>query len=87
MIDDRLRVRRRAEIRASRRNAADNARLGRRCKEVNDLFLVSNIGDAFREFRSEDRDIYRKRLLKEEPSAINRHYLGQVVGGPRIECD
>src|SRR5436853_592792 len=47
LINHGLGVRCCAEVEAACRHAAYNARLRRQCQQVDDFFLVGNVGDAF----------------------------------------
>jgi hypothetical protein len=48
LVDDGLRIHRRAEIQPARRNAADHTRLGRQRDQVDDALLGRDAGHAFR---------------------------------------
>ena len=47
LVDDGMRIDRGTEIQAARRDTADNARLGRKREEIDDLLFVGNARDAF----------------------------------------
>src|SRR5262249_2225032 len=67
LVDDRLRVRRRAEVEAARGDAADDARLGRQRDEVEDLLLVRDARDALRHADAEVDDAVRAQLHRGAP--------------------
>ena len=47
LVDDGLRVHRRAKVESTRRQAADDARLGRQRQQVDDFFFRRHVGHAF----------------------------------------
>src|ERR1700679_174697 len=77
LVDNGLGIRRRAEVQTARRDAADDTRLGRHRKEIDDLLLVGDTGNTFRHADTEVDNAVRHELECSAPrndlSCIESH--------------